>query len=83
LTEKETLRRVFEQELRHGGLFVPTITPPAAHTIVTVTLLLPEPKGELQATGEVVYVSQNPAGIGVQLTDAAAIKAALLEALDS
>jgi len=67
---RQRLRPFVEDELSSGGLFIDTATPPAMGTEVPVTMMLPEPHGELHLSTRVVYLSEDPPGAGLEVGDA-------------
>jgi len=67
------LKRELDQNIRNGGLFIPTSDPPPKDAEVEVELVLSFSGKKIHATGLVVMVNQNAPmqGVGVQLTQLA------------
>ena len=83
----DALRQTYERELRLGGLFVPTDSPAAVGSTISVALQLPLGRGTIDATARVVQTltagSSAITGMGIVIDDAAGLAADLREILES
>ena len=77
LTDAKTARRILAGEIVHGGVFVPTKSPPRRGARVRLTIGLPPPAAPMAATATIMQVSDNPSGVGLQFDDAGSVAAAL------
>jgi Tfp pilus assembly protein PilZ len=66
----EDLQRAFNQELKHGGVFVPTKTPVALHEEVTVDIVLEFARHTIEAAGRVMQImGGEAAGSAISFTE--------------
>lgn len=81
LREPAELSRIYEDDIKHGGVRVPTACRPAVNEDVTVVLLLPQPNGSISCRGSVVAHITAPPGVGVRLHEIDPVRVRLLEIL--
>ncbi|HVS65574.1 MAG TPA: hypothetical protein VMT85_18955 [Thermoanaerobaculia bacterium] len=83
----DALRQTYERELMLGGLFVPTDSPAAVGSTISISLQLPLGRGTIDATARVVQTlhagSSAIAGMGIVIDDAAGFASDLREILES
>lgn len=70
LKDLATFNNTYENQILHGGLFIPSNLNLERDQEVSVSLSLPEHHGAIVVTGRVIHVMKQPmAGISVLLTD--------------
>ncbi len=77
---RDEVRKVFERDIKNGGLFVPTARPAKLHQKVTIELHLPPPEDRVVTVdAEVVHrVGSGPrTGMGIAFDDQAEVLEAL------
>ncbi len=79
LREPDELRRVYDCDIRHGGVQIETPNMPPVNEEVSVVLLLPDPNGSITCLGSIVAHVDEPPGVGVRLQDVDQIRGRLLE----
>jgi hypothetical protein len=82
LREPEALARVYEREIRHGGLSVDLPGTPEVDTEIPVTLWLPSPHGTIRIRGNVVKANEEGGTAYLSLLDLDPIRRRLLEILE-
>jgi len=81
LRDAERLRRVLDEELRRGGLFVESSGTAELGSEAAVTLILPKPYESVQVLTRVVHVNADPAGLGLQVFDHLSVRRRLIAML--
>ncbi|OGQ78400.1 MAG: hypothetical protein A2289_25065 [Deltaproteobacteria bacterium RIFOXYA12_FULL_58_15] len=76
ITSLEAMTAFIDGELASGGVYVKAPSPPPLGAVVTLTISLPKPQGELIRVGKIVHVDNH--GAGLQLDDAEGLRCMLL-----
>lgn len=87
LRDPPTLARTLERDVRVGVIFVPTEEDHAVGSRVGVRLMLPpdaeDDEPRLDISGTLIARVEEPRGFGVQIADLDAVRARLVEALET
>ncbi len=75
----ETLKEVYEQDIKFGGLLVRTKELPEIESELIVPILLPEPHGTIQCRGSVVKILSDPPRVALRLADTDQVRGRLME----
>ena len=73
------LSRIYDRDIKHGAVQIPTSQQPPVDEEVSVVFLLPKPNGTLECRGQVVAHVDQPPGVGVRLQDVDQLRTRLLE----
>lgn len=79
LRDPAELSRIYDRDIKHGAVQIPTSQQPPVDEEVSVVFLLPEPNGTLECRGQVVAHVDQPPGVGVRLQDVDQLRTRLLE----
>ncbi len=79
LRDMETLKTVYEQDIKFGGLLVRTKELPEIESELIVPILLPEPHGTIQCRGSVVKIFSDPPRVALRLADTDQVRGRLME----
>ena len=83
LRDLADLEVVYERDIRHGGLLVPTREAPAIDSEVVVSILLPDPHGTIRCHGTVVKLKEDPPSVAIRLSEIKPVRDRLLEILST
>ncbi len=79
LQDPAELSRIYDRDIKHGAVQIPTSQQPPVDEEVSVVFLLPKPNGTLECRGQVVAHVDQPPGVGVRLQDVDQLRTRLLE----
>lgn len=83
LRDPAQLREIYERDIKHGGLQVRTTELPEIYSEFAVPVFLPAPHGEIDVSGTVVKLFDDPPGFAMRLAEVDAVRARILEILRS
>ncbi len=83
LSDPVRLEKVYERDIKFGGLLVPTNELLELHSEVSVRLLLPEPHSPIDCRGNVVKLTEDPPSAAIRLTEADQVRGRLIEIIRS
>lgn len=79
LRDSAKLEQIYEQDIKYGGIRIPTSARPPVNEEVSVVFLLPEPNGTIECRGLVVAHVDEPPSVGLRLQEVDQIRGRLLE----
>ncbi len=79
LRDPGELKRIYERDIKHGGVQILVSERPPIDEEVHVTFLLPEQNGSIECQALVVTHVQEPPGVGLRLQEVDAVRTRLLE----
>lgn len=81
LRDPGELKRVYERDIKHGGVQILVSERPPIDEEVRVTFLLPDQNGSIDCPAVVVTHVQEPPGVGLRLREVDAVRTRLLEVI--
>ncbi len=79
LRDPGELKRIYERDIKHGGVQILVSERPPIDQEVRVTFSLPDPNGSIDCPALVVTHVEEPAGVGLRLVEVDAVRTRLLE----
>ena len=78
LRDPDELKRVYERDIKHGGVQIRVSERPPIDEEVRLTFQLPDPNGSIECPALVVSHVQEPPGVGLRLHELDAVRTRLL-----
>ena len=79
LRDPSELKRIYERDIKHGGVQILVSERPPIDQEVRVTFSLPDPNGSIECPALVVTHVHEPAGVRLRLLELDAVHTPLLE----